>query len=122
MSRKAHKPDTRTAMRQLIDRVRNEIPFGLPEEALCGDTCKGCSTKLLIYLETELDEWETNEIIEVPLSVLLDKDCVRQETDVLDGQVIPTYFYHYQGKVIWGATARILKQFLDILASVMESK
>jgi uncharacterized metal-binding protein YceD (DUF177 family) len=45
-------------MRQLIERVRNEIPFDLPEEALCGDTCKGCSSKLLIYLETELDEWE----------------------------------------------------------------
>jgi hypothetical protein len=59
MSQKARKPDTRTAMRQLIDRVRNELPFGLPEEALCGDACQGCSSKLLIYLETELDEWET---------------------------------------------------------------
>jgi hypothetical protein len=45
-------------MRQLIDRVRNEILFGLSEEALCGDTCRGCSSKLLIYLETELDEWD----------------------------------------------------------------
>ncbi|MES9828493.1 MAG: hypothetical protein ABW201_09540 [Candidatus Thiodiazotropha sp.] len=45
-------------MRQLIDRVRNEIPFGLPEEVLCGDACRGCSSKLLIYLEAELDEWE----------------------------------------------------------------
>ena len=70
----------------------------------------------------KLDEWETDEIIEVPISALLDKDCVRQETDVLDGQVIPAYFYHYQGKVIWGATARILNQFLDILVSVMENK
>lgn len=59
MSPKPRKPDTRTAMRQLIDRVRNEIPFDLPEAALCGDTCQGCSSKLLIYLETELDEWET---------------------------------------------------------------
>jgi hypothetical protein len=58
MSTKARKPDTRTAMRQLIERIRNEIPFGLPEEELCGDTCQGCSTKLIIYLETELDEWE----------------------------------------------------------------
>jgi uncharacterized metal-binding protein YceD (DUF177 family) len=46
-------------MRQLIQRIRNEIPFGLPEEALCGDACQGCSSKLLIYLETELDEWES---------------------------------------------------------------
>ncbi|MES9815170.1 MAG: hypothetical protein ABW155_00830 [Candidatus Thiodiazotropha sp.] len=52
------KPNTQTAMRQLIEQVRNEIPFGLPDEALCGDSCKGCSSKLLIYLETELDGWE----------------------------------------------------------------
>jgi hypothetical protein len=58
MSAKGHKPDTRTAMRQLIERIRNEIPFGLTEETLCGDSCRGCSSKLLIYLETELDEWE----------------------------------------------------------------
>lgn len=45
-------------MRQLIDQVRAVIPFGLPEEALCGDACQGCSSKLLLYLETELDEWE----------------------------------------------------------------
>jgi len=69
----------------------------------------------------KLDEWETEELIEVPISALFDKDCVRHETDVLDGQVVTTYFYHYQGRVIWGATARILKQLLDILASIMGS-
>jgi hypothetical protein len=45
-------------MRRLLDRIRSEIPFDLPEDALCSDTCQGCSSKLLIYLETELDEWE----------------------------------------------------------------
>ncbi|MBT3057857.1 MAG: hypothetical protein DBP03_16630 [gamma proteobacterium symbiont of Ctena orbiculata] len=46
-------------MRQLIDRARREIPFDLPAEALCGDGCQGCSSKLLSYLESELDEWES---------------------------------------------------------------
>jgi hypothetical protein len=45
-------------MRQLIERARSAIPFGLSDEELCGDSCQGCSSKLLIYLETELDEWE----------------------------------------------------------------
>jgi len=52
------KPDTRTAMRQLIERVRETMPFGLNADDLCGDACQGCSNKLLIYLETELDAWE----------------------------------------------------------------
>ena len=67
------------------------------------------------------DPMEVEEIVEVPISALLDKSCLRQGTDTLDGQVIPAYFYHYQGKVIWGATARILNQFLDIWAQVMKN-
>ena len=65
------------------------------------------------------DPFEVEEIFEVPISALLDKDCLRQGTDTVDGRVVPTYFYDYQGKVIWGATARILNQFLDIYARVM---
>jgi hypothetical protein len=45
-------------MRQLIQQAREAIPFGLPDESLCGDSCQGCSSKLLIFLETELDGWE----------------------------------------------------------------
>lgn len=45
-------------MRQLIQQIRTALPFDAPDEDLCGDSCQGCSTKLLIYLETELDEWE----------------------------------------------------------------
>jgi 8-oxo-dGTP pyrophosphatase MutT (NUDIX family) len=67
----------------------------------------------------EVDNWETEEVIEVPLSVLLDRDCIRQGTDEIDGQEITTYFYHCGDKVIWGATARILNQFLDIIARII---
>ncbi len=45
-------------MAQLIGQIRRHIPFGLSGESLCGDSCQGCSSKLLIYLETELDAWE----------------------------------------------------------------
>ena len=67
----------------------------------------------------EVDNWETEEVIEVPLSVLLDRDCIRQGTDEIDGQEINTYFYHCGDKVIWGATARILNQFLDIIVRII---
>lgn len=70
----------------------------------------------------KVDGWETEEIIEVPISALLNKDCVRRESDVLEGRVVKTYFYHYQDKVIWGATARIVKQFLDITAPIFSGK
>ena len=70
----------------------------------------------------KVDGWEVEEIIEAPISVLLDKD-LRQQTRVIDidGQAVTSYFYHYQGKVIWGATANILHQFLGIFAQAAES-
>jgi hypothetical protein len=46
-------------MRQLIAQVREAIPFSLSDQQICGDSCEGCSSKLLIYLETELDAWES---------------------------------------------------------------
>jgi hypothetical protein len=53
------KPDTFTAMRQLIDDIRHHIPFDLPEAYTCSsDDCNGCSMKLLEYLDLELLDWE----------------------------------------------------------------
>ncbi len=58
MKSSARKPDTVTAMRRLIEQIRAVLPFDMSEEERCGDSCQGCSNKLLIYLETEIDEWE----------------------------------------------------------------
>ena len=68
----------------------------------------------------KVDGEEVEEIIEVPILALLDKGCLRQETEIIDGVEDTLLFYHYQGRVIWGATARILNQFLDICARIIE--
>jgi len=65
----------------------------------------------------KVDGKETEEIIEAPVSALRDKGYSRQE--IRGGETATTYFYHYQGRVIWGATARILSKFLDIFAQAM---
>ena len=52
------KPKTPVAMKQLISEIRQTLPFGLPESQLCADECKGCSLKLLEFLDIELSEWE----------------------------------------------------------------
>jgi ADP-ribose pyrophosphatase YjhB (NUDIX family) len=63
---------------------------------------------------------EVEEIIEAPISVLLDKGCLRQETVVLKGKTLKLYVYKYQGRIIWGATAQILHQFLDVFSRALE--
>ena len=67
--------------------------------------------------QLKVDGKETEEIIEAPISVLRDKGYSRQE--MRDGETATKYFYHYQGRVIWGATARILNKFLDIFAQAV---
>ncbi|MCW4238789.1 MAG: hypothetical protein N0E58_21300 [Candidatus Thiodiazotropha endolucinida] len=59
-------------MRQLIEQIRTQIPFDLSEEERCGESCEGCSGKLLIYLESELDEWQ----------IKLDQDVVPSFADL----------------------------------------
>jgi 8-oxo-dGTP pyrophosphatase MutT (NUDIX family) len=60
-------------------------------------------------------EAEIAEVIEAPLAALLDPKAL--ETKVLPGREEPTLFYHYGEHVIWGATARMLKELLDTIAS-----
>jgi hypothetical protein len=52
------KPDSTTAMRQLIARIRAEFPFDHPQAQLCDGPCSVCSLKLLEHLRSELDAWD----------------------------------------------------------------
>jgi 8-oxo-dGTP pyrophosphatase MutT (NUDIX family) len=63
--------------------------------------------------EFKMSEMETSEIIDVPIQALLEETCRTEGSEIVDGAPMPAYFYTYKGKVIWGATARILNQFLD---------
>jgi 8-oxo-dGTP pyrophosphatase MutT (NUDIX family) len=65
---------------------------------------------------------EVDEIIEVPIPALLHKDCLKPDTEILNGKTVDSYTYHYRGKIIWGATARILNKLLDIVTQAMLEK
>jgi 8-oxo-dGTP pyrophosphatase MutT (NUDIX family) len=66
------------------------------------------------------DGWETDELIEAPIAALLDKKTREDRDEVIEGKPVISYFYHYGGRVIWGATARILHQFLELYARAMK--
>jgi 8-oxo-dGTP pyrophosphatase MutT (NUDIX family) len=63
----------------------------------------------------EINQDEVEGIIEVPLAALLDKRNFREETQFDESGPHIAYFYEYNGQVIWGATAQMLKQFLDLV-------
>ena len=62
-----------------------------------------------------LDLRETSYIIEVPLSFLRDNNPSSQVTREHEGRMVESFFFDYREHVIWGATAKIIKQFLDLL-------
>ena len=61
------------------------------------------------------DGEEIEKVIEVPVGALLACGCFRAESWERDGVARDVYFYDYQDTTIWGATARILKQYLDLI-------
>jgi 8-oxo-dGTP pyrophosphatase MutT (NUDIX family) len=59
-------------------------------------------------------ETEVAEVFDVPLAFFADdKNCERREREV-DGRRFPLWFYNYNGKVIWGATAAILRNLVKL--------
>lgn len=65
----------------------------------------------------QVNPHEIAEVIEAPLSALRLESQMHQEIFLREGELVPVYFYEYQNYTIWGATARILKEFLDLLPS-----
>jgi 8-oxo-dGTP pyrophosphatase MutT (NUDIX family) len=61
------------------------------------------------------DGEEIEKVIEVPVEALLDRGCFRVEQWERDGVRRDVYFYEYRDTTIWGATARILKTYLDLV-------
>jgi len=62
------------------------------------------------------DGREIERVLEVPLRVLRDPAIFHTELWERDGTAHEVHFYRVSGEdVIWGATARILNQFLGLL-------
>lgn len=61
------------------------------------------------------DGQEIEKVLEVPVKALLDRGNFRVEHWTRDGVTRPVYFYDYEGETIWGATARILKDYLALV-------
>jgi 8-oxo-dGTP pyrophosphatase MutT (NUDIX family) len=58
---------------------------------------------------------EVAEILEVPFSIFQDPARLRIQQRIRNGEVSDVYYYSYKNSEIWGLTARIIKDFLEIL-------
>lgn len=59
---------------------------------------------------------EVAEVLEVPVSVFLDKANERVEQRQWREKLYDVYYYTYRAREIWGATAGIIRSFLSALS------
>ena len=65
---------------------------------------------------------EIAEVLEVPIKSLNDSSTWRIETRMEDGLPVSTRSYAYKDHLVFGVTARILQQFLEVLADGLEKE
>jgi len=58
---------------------------------------------------------EVAEVLEIPLDHLLDADNVKREIWELRGLNVSVPFYLFRGHKIWGATAMVVAELLDLI-------
>ncbi len=63
-------------------------------------------------------EREVSELLQVPLAHLLDPANHIWKAVDQDGELVPSRAYQFGEHVIWGATARVLVQFLALIEAV----
>ncbi len=68
-----------------------------------------------------LQKAEVDEIITIPLNHFFDEENGGEEPVTRDGKTYRGYVYHYNQDLIWGATARILKNLLDIMINLKDT-
>ena len=61
---------------------------------------------------------EIAEVLEIPISVLQDPTNLLQDARLVDGELSITTSYACDGHVVFGVTATILAQFLDIYSQL----
>lgn len=65
---------------------------------------------------------EVAEVLEVPISELLDRNNRRDEIRVVNGTFVNSPTYAYQGHLIYGATAKVLENFLSLIETDLEKE
>jgi 8-oxo-dGTP pyrophosphatase MutT (NUDIX family) len=67
-----------------------------------------------------LDPFEIEHLVHLPLRPLLQPHCFREEIWDRDGRPHSVFFHEHDGHTIWGLTARILKQFVEVVATPLQ--
>ena len=65
---------------------------------------------------------EVAELLEIPIPTLMGPKSFRYRTWTVDGRPVEYPEYSYRGHTVWGATAKVLHRFLELLDTVPDSE
>lgn len=116
-------PDDRGAVETALRESQEEIGIDPRDVRILGelDQVRAAANYLVTPVvglipfpyEFNLNRLETAAVFSVPISALLDQNILTVDQR-FGPEWGPIYHFHYQGWDIWGATARIIKQFLEL--------
>lgn len=69
-----------------------------------------------------LDPFEVERLIHLPVLPLVTGTPFREEVWEREGRPVTVYFTEHDGDTIWGLTARILKQFVEVVGSPLYAR
>ena len=93
-------------------------PLYIPPSNFCVHPFVGTATSPPVLRPT--DE-EVEQVLQVPLSHLLDPATRTHETRHLSGQDVEVPYYDVAGHIVWGATAMMLAEFLAVAQEATEA-
>jgi 8-oxo-dGTP pyrophosphatase MutT (NUDIX family) len=102
----------------MIEVIGSLTPLYIPPSNFCVFPVVGFSRKTPSFRP---DPVEVAEIIEVPVAHLLNPGHIRTETWTINGREVRVPFYEFRRHKVWGATAMIMAEFLEILRPVIGS-
>lgn len=98
--------------REAIELLGALTPLYIPVSSFCVYPYVGYAKEAFAL---QLDPKEVQQVIEVPLGLLLDVSIRQIETHFRDNQKFEVPVYRIASHKVWGATAMILAEFLTLL-------
>jgi 8-oxo-dGTP pyrophosphatase MutT (NUDIX family) len=73
-------------------------------------------------VECQLNTREVAELLYVPMDIFLNEELFAEKNWPQNGFDFPVYYYYWNNYEIWGATAYIINQFVEIVFDFQPSK